>query len=657
MGNSCGTQPYAESMVQDYKDNITWYSDAGMYEPIVDWNVTCSQGPTDYESPMICSTIAAPQNQNCACTNAMASGYYMVDPGAPQKGIQCLPSDQGYLTSLEFDQAQYAFHLATMGRISDLCTPQLADTVWPHFYHMYDTTNGCCQVEAYISKNAEVIPPACAAALRQNNTDEIQKLYGVLNGYDFNLYNGTGGASPLNWTGGIGDQTYWTFDQLKANFGRQTIQNTVWGFNYGDPTWNHAQRQKMYREVIGDSYIDGGNGQAFIDQWAQAYVDQGIVSGGRSADDYFDPSVHAGAYNWSTDPKYEGYLPYAPPWSVGGDIWHRSTVDKNDHEYVDACYQPDVIAEIVPYVGAIIAGGFAGVIVPGQMARVLGAGTVATAAYFEVTGAYGFGALGGWDPTIATPYSKAAIILSMGAPATIWVSLNEIGLIPQRFDTQLVLMGGTVAAAGFGYVLLFPILEPLLQFSGQTLAVLTAPIAAVSAFVQWITSGCAKGWNPFKSPVDCRCADANNKPDMSEALVGVAFGTTEQQYDLRLDCMHKATTTGSWGTDPYDIGACDPSSGWMSTPAACVSAGEWAYQKWPTEIDSICKPMWNEVSHCVDATNPSMLPAQDVDKICATQFGEYARAGGVMRPSATVMWGQVGHCYDFRLPITEQQLN
>jgi len=163
--------------------------------------------------------------------------------------------------------------------------------------------------------------------------------------------------------------------------------------------------------------------------------------------------------------------------------------------------------------------------------------------------------------------------------------------------------------------------------------------------------------------------------DVDWAVTGMGAGTkyiliwSRIQADppaaIYTDCMDIATISGTGdasGTFTYDMTLVGPSNGdvvefiitvdmtacagvpsipvdtdapmgdvTVDNPFACYTAATWAYRApaVPSRVrtDKQEIDMWNQVSHCLDAGNPSFLPPQtDADRACQRQFGEQFRA-------------------------------
>jgi hypothetical protein len=577
-------------------------------------------------------------------------------------------------------------HQTTWSRIQDLCggvkvkndagaEVALEEVLWPEFYHFYNMDIGKCQVDNFLAKYPET-PVAAQTALKNNFADDVQAQFGLLNGYDWpnskltlNYQAGDGSAAftttadplfilgfaniQMEWTSADGKQGSDVFEGLKAAYRRLPLQDTDFVSGYfGNPFWTDAEWQQAFRLALG---VDcGGAGVAnnsqlstpadWFDVWAQNYINAGLAGGGGSADHYFDPKLHAGEQNPYSDPDYGGNLPYQIPFEyVGGNMIHRVTLDPTAHGYDNKCDSKDITEKYLPVLGGFVLGGVTAMIVPGEFAKVGAFGLGAYTGYEVISSVYGRTALW-WQGTVYQNAGEknAALAISVGFAPLCIAGLFELGLAPAQLSTGASKISVIAMVGAMGYYILYPGVSTILVDGGDFLEMLLAPVSVVTGVIHWMDDGCAGHqihWNTV-----CKCEQSNAKPLMTDALLQDLNGVTEKQLELRTECMEAALTTGVWGTDPYFMGECS-SNGWMSTPTACLSAGEWAYDKWPQELDALATPMKNQMLPCLDPENPSMLPPTEADKPCL-KYGKYARMGG-----ATLnRMGSEKTCYDYRAP-------
>jgi hypothetical protein len=622
---------------------------------------TCMSQDKGGDNPMIpCPTDSSSQTMmNCGCA---AGDFYLWDFSDLSIGPQCKwwadATSAGELVTT--DAVAYSItmmHQTTWERLIDLCNgdPKLAEAIWPEFYHLYSTKVGRDQVEQFLKENPTT-PPAAAEAIRDNANPLTQSLYCLLNGYDWNRSQNkyesftsgsyyTASAMELVWMGYKMKDVYFRLPIGDTNFA------DGW---YGDPFWSLAERQDNYRRAIGSPAGTGtiANGKDFVDQWAQAYVNLGLVGPGQSADNYFDPAAHVGTKNWTNDPNYTGNLPKKLPLDqIGEEYIHRETTDPTGHGYVTQCGTADITEKLLPIIGGAVGGAVTAMIVPGEIAKIA-AFVVGSYSCYEIIGAvYGSRALANWDTTLRGQGEKnAAVALTTGLPLAILIGVSEMGWLPVQFSSTVAQIGLVSVVVGSSYFLLEPTLEELLVSGGEAAEILLSPVSVATGVIHWFMDGCAKQQVHFD--LKCYCQNSNDKPALSDALVIDLYGATGEQAKLRTKCMHAAMTQGTWGTDPYYMGTCDD-NGWMSTPMACVSAGEFAYTLWDKSLKDLAIPMWGEIQHCLDPINPSMLPPQDKtsandDGPCVAKYGQYARVASGNYSDGRP--GVAGQCYDYRAP-------
>ena len=658
----CGTTQCGDEIIADLKNHL---GPNDMYQPVVDFATHCRDGGgvSDPSSSLLCPTLPDKKSQGCSDCQNYGDSFWAVNLLNPQKGVECFMSaylykgfekvglieqEELHLTPLEWNYFLYGFHLATKQNIIDLCGPDLYEKVWPEFYHFYNNTKGKAQVDKFLSDHPET-PAACVAALKTNYTEDIQRKYGLINGWD--LRNGIEMTKDKNfWSIFTGSSVLLAVPELQATLKRLTVAETDFKNSraqYGNPFWTPSDRQHMFRLIMGDNYSADGTGEAFIDEWTKSYLEEGFITPGKSADDYFNPPEHAGMKNPYDDPDYLGQLPYLPPISTVPQLNnHRSTLDPTWSMYEDKCKtSTSVMNAILPLVAAAVAGFFGATIIPGVTSKAMAAVTLGGSAYLEAKAVFGIEALQAWDKDDDSKKMASAVVLSVGAPVTIFQAACDINLIPLNLLSPKFYYVGLGLSAGVGYFVVYPIVEPILVYGGDVLALLMAWMDVLTGLIDFFASDC-----PQRVSSQCYCEDANSKPGLAAAIVVDLYGTTGKQASLRRDCMLAATTSGKWGSDPFHMGTCN--NGVMSTPLACIGAGEWAYGK----LDSSAQPLRDEISHCLDAANPSFLPPLKEDSVCVSTYGKYARTGGLTVGNVTRS-GLINTCYDFRAPLGQQRLD
>ena len=596
-----------------------------MSDPVYDFYYQCLHAPYNPEVGLVCFN-------NVSYNKTFGLGNYQdVRYVGPQQH-----------SPLVYNLLVVAFFVSTRQRLIDLCGADKWEDTWPQFYHLYNSVNGKAQVEAFIDamhKAGRDLPPACIAALKANYTDDIQKRYGLINvpdvttmsgidwGCNEDVGNGNFSGPMCNPSSVVYGPDYF----LSLNFNDSA---PYWNADkqFGNPLWSHKDRQLAMMQIIGK---DWNTGKSFVDQWVQAYVDIGFLDPGKSPVDWIDPAQQPGKPNPFTDPDYIGNLPYKPPYNIpGNEPWHLATADPTGYGYVNPCTTKPELDKLMPVVAFVAGAAIAAIGVPGHYAKLMGAATLGVSASAFVGGTLG------WSALTADNSGKevAANVISAGAPATLMMSLLESGFLPDVLTTQGSSIVLLIGAAGVGYATLIPIVKPVLLVSGDVITFATAPIAFLEGAVSYLFGGCAAHQITFHYVCDCEAAA--NKPLMQDALLGPIYGCTEQQLALRKQALQARMMTGTWGPDPVAIGSCD-SQGHMDNILACVSAGEWAYQNWPSDFDATAKQAWAEIADVFDPDNPSFLPPKPTDMECVRQAGKYFRSVD-------------GKCVDTRAPLGMQ---
>lgn len=613
-----------------------WGHDAG--RAMYDFQVKCNTGLVDPTSGLICESSI--QNApSCPVANS-----YLIDPEHPEKGYDCHYVTTGFMDATQYNVFAYWFYKLTKKRIEALCGAENFDEVWPFFYKFTTSTKGKESVEGLIAKHLQDGKPlsaACIAALRNNFTDEVQQLYGLLNENDNSTvpwgfwYNPSDRScnGPYSWippSQKISSVT--PFDGIIVNnwdpedptlinffFKKKTLTQTNWekGF-WGNPFWDRNQKLQMLYQIF-DQGKQGLDLTNFLDEWAKAYLDEGLipVNPGQSAGDYLYPQQHAGEISWIDDPNYSGNLPRLAQYANGSEPWHIVTTDSKQYGYHNPCLDKPFLDRILPFAIGGVAGGMGSMFFPGDTAKVIAAGTLGASGYYLTQGTLGWTAVTNWNDIDSDQKWKASMIFSLGMPAAVVESLTSIQLLKLNEGERVIAVAASVVG---GYFILFPIVNPILQVGGTITRILQAPFAFIEAGLTWLFDGCAS--HEIFTNVTCLCEDANQKPLLAQALVRDIYGTTGKQQEMRMTCMREAMTSNDWGSDPIAIGTCD-GNGHMNDPTDCLSAGEWAYGRWPSSIAQQAQQKWNQIKHCVEETNPSFLPPRDVDKQCLSYGPRY----------------------------------
>lgn len=590
---------------------------------------------------------------------------YLIDPKNPEAGLQCIsgtPTNDFFSNGLYFgdqdgwtvdmwNSIQWYYYKMARMRIEALYNADPGinfDDIWPAFYWLYDSAVGKQNVDQLISsyeKKGKPLPQALVDALKTNYNPVAQTYYCILNQNDFStVYAQADCPAPAStnkpcWFGAPGDfGTCWylppniayTDAQLAAGmqyfkklpiFASDFTKSKL----YGNPFWSKDQYLKALEAVL-KIEVDGSN---FLQAWAQAFVDQGLLQGGGTATGYLGGDQGPGESNWTDDPDYQGNLPKLAYYAEGQEPWHKSTVESNNtFQYKNPCLSKPFLEKIIPIVGGMVAGGFGGMFVPGNMSKAIAAGTFGGATYVYLQGVVGIDAI--YDVNHIDEYKKtlASYILSIGLPATLWEFAFEEHIIPKELETNAGNLLGLSAAAIAGYFLLEPFLAPQLGLSGSIFEWIGAPIAFLDSAITYLANGCDA--HEYHSSILCTCDQANDKKALAEALAGPIYGCTDEQLTLRTQCLNDAFLANSWGPNPTSVGECNIQTGFMTDPTDCLSAGEWAYGRWQTlfthepAMAALATQKWNDCKHCVQIDNPSFMPPRDVDKPCS-KYGPHFR--------------------------------
>lgn len=567
------------------------------------------------------------------------------------------PSNITSLSAQDWNFATFANYEATRQRIIGLCGEANYNDVWPHFYHPYNTDAGKPQVDAFLKNHANV-PQACKSFLTQDYDDAKFAPYQLMNAPDLTNYqimNVTFGGGWAPDEANIYDARV-PWDDLSSFFpSNLTIPDSPftdipWGF----PLDNKSQRDENYNSIIGKD----SDGNSFMDDWMQAYNQKGMLnwSAGKNAWAYADPDGGPGQLNWSNDPDFAGNLPLKANYLPGEEPWHRETRDANSYGYTDnPCFDKPFLDRVIPPIAGVVGGGLAAMFVPGSGSKVLAGATIGSAVYLQLDQFFGLQAVSNWISGNIPESHLAGLILSIGLPATFWQMLFDLNLEPAKFDTNTFYFGGMIVVAGVGYLLLYPLLSKSLSVTGGLFAMLMRPFFAIENLLTYLFNGCYA--HTHYSKVTCMCEQANTKPLMAQAMVKDIYGCTGNQESLRMLSMHAAMVNGTWGPDPVNMGTCTQSNGHMSTPIACISAGEFAYGDWDASLNPTAQNMWNEIYHCVDQNNRSLLPPAATDAPCVKKYGLYARKGdGIKTPYYDYVEGNDNSCYDYRAPLGMQKM-
>lgn len=522
-----------------------------------------------------------------------------------------------YFTYHQWNVAIMSAYMVVVLRLEDLWPGHSAE-LWPYFYYIYTTDYGKLLVDSYIDSNADM-PSACAAALRSNDQDQTQRLYGLLNMPDmWSIFQAWDWAVELLGTVNPAQAR----ERLKAEIMMHTIAETGAFDRLGHPLWTPAQRKVAYEQLLfpanaarpnWDDTLMKNYWQFYLNyQWFHVPDPTKPPSSTNPPTPVQDPSMQAGKPNPYDIAGYRGMLPYAPKPKLAHQRIGGSGDTKDPNAKPVCVPHKGLLEETIPVIGAVIGGAVGLIFMPGRISKVSAAVTLGGFGFFYLSNAYGWDAFQAWYYGTDTSGGTAAQILSVGAPVTGITFLYDLELVPEALD-----IGEVWVAAGagvLGYVMLFPILSPVLSITGSLSTVLTAPIAFLERVVEAFTSGCVEAMVSG----DCLCENASVKDKLAESILVDIYGVTDDQLTMRRACMRHQMTLGDWGSDPQHIGTCDPTTHNQTNPMACLPSTEYTdYNMDPK--NTLAWGMYQQIKPCLDPDNPVFLPARDVDKQCASQ--------------------------------------
>lgn len=552
-------------------------------------------------------TMQCPKDWDCTLP-----GFWRYLPSGPV----WQPTSQLSMTNHEWNVAIMSSYMCVVLRLEDLWSQHSAE-LWPYFYYMYDTSYGKLLVESFIDANPG-IPADCVAALRQNYTDDMQRKYGLLNQPDLASV-----AWAWDWTLEL---RAWldpiaARNTLKNELRMHTIAETSAFARLGHPLWTPTQRKTAYEQLLFPINGPGKWDDTVLKDYWQFYLQYGWFhvpdptkppSSTNPPTPVEDPSATAGKKNPYDVAGYRGMLPYAPEPKLAHQRIGGSGDTKDPNAKSVCVPHKGALEEAIPTIGAVIGGAIGVIFMPGRISKISAAVTLGGFGFFYLSNAYGWDAFQAWYYGTNTAGGTAAQILSVGAPVTGVTFLYDLELVPEALD-----IGEVWAAAGagvLGYVILFPIISPVLSITGSLSTVLTAPIAFLERVVEAFTSGCVEAMVSG----DCLCENASVKDKLAESILVDIYGVTDDQLTMRRACMRHQMTLGDWGSDPLHIGSCDPTTHNQTNPLACLPSTEYTdYNMDPK--NTMAWGMYQEIKPCLDPDNPVFLPARDIDKQCASR--------------------------------------
>lgn len=533
--------------------------------------------------------------------------YWGKDTGVPYSGERepCCFFHQG-LTGATYSYGAYnemiiLNYQAMRDRMKSLMQidDDMLDQIWFAFYWPYESDLGQQLIDNLI---AQLNPGMFAESYLKHPRDEwIQTHFCLLN-------------EPL--MGGIQWDNTWT-----GNLGlTKPTQGSDWKHVWGDPLWTQNERDFATRQIFPD-----WDGENFLDHWLRIQIDSGQAPDNTTYEKWFGPKIHPGAINPADGVTgYSGNLPFAPPFLHPElEPWHPPVTDPNAEGYKDPCVTKTLLETYVPIAAGAVGAVLGATIVPGDLASASAAVTLGGAAYSVVSSTYGFDA---WkrqniSGVYSNPADMAPLFLGVGGPVTAGLFLDHLDAMPDSLKNQTALIVA-ISGAG-GYLLLTPFLDKTMKIGDAIATELLTPITLIDKGITTLFNGCFI--NRITTIGECRCSDAIQKPATINAMLVNILGTTGDQTEMRSACLSAAMDGGLWGDDPNQVGMCRD-NGTQSNPAACIQPGAWIYKNFG--IDPLAQGMYDQISHCIDANNPSFLPPRDIDAPCAKYGDEFRFVDG-----------------------------
>ena len=560
------------------------------------------------------------------------------------------------ITRWEWNIYVMSCYVATLMRL-DALWPGHADDIWIYFYYPYDTLYGRILVDQFIYDNPGA-PADLIDALTHNHVDYIQRMYGILNMPDLNgakLYYDTfgmscnvpfqpgygvttfssgfcaGGGNATGWhqnlNGGKGgyitpDTDYWNFWPLMNKM--HNIAETSAFNRLGNPVWTPKQRMEAYNKLLSPRMVQESE---FKDRYLKGYWDFYLANGwfqpGKTPTDpptvTPPPNETRGLPNPTHDPAYKGDLPNAPkPVLPDQRLWHPD--EHNPNAPAQCVQRKGTLEKVLPIAAGVIGGVLGSMLMPGPGSRLSGGLTLGGFGYFYMSNTYGWSAF--MDENLRQSGKISAQILSGGIGVTLALAAYDLGIVPVAIDYGRPI--DTAAAGAASYVVLEPILSPILTAAGNLATFLTLPIAFLERFIDAVDQGCVKSYLHG----DCLCEDAAMKSKLAVDILRDIYGVTDEQLTLRTKCMRNQMMQGMWGADPEEIGVCDPVYKTMDNPAACLDAAVWTSYNIPPGED-LTLGMFALISPCLDPGNAVFMPPRPEDTPCTAKGPHFRMIDGV----------------------------
>ncbi len=561
--------------------------------------------------------------------------------------------------------------------IENDCGQGTFDTIWPLFYADYNTVDGKAQIEAYIQKTPNLSALGATVLRECSSNENMQRQYQFMNQASrpiietFDLY-------QLTWDGAHGsgqlvsDNTptvtqpgthalhagYYWHDYVSPLFPatdeyRQPYAATAPGRAY-------MNNKATYAETLANQAWQVAAGWHFaIDPNSGEWCDPGFVGNPywdgptrdkmvQKAFGFMPKSPYKGNQKPPvTAPGYAGDLPsYQFAFDPGNPLVNSKFVSGGAAtRYQDPCAAESPLTEFLPAIVGIVAFVAPMAVFPRVSGTFALSSVLGFTAYSMVKQTYGLAGLGKLMNEDFTDTDRAGAVLAFGAPAALVLIVIQSAPPSWGFQVDneiLVAVGAGVVSEYF----LGGIAKLSLRVGGGIFSAISSPLDGITTFLTHLFNGCAGEW--FASKNDCLCKDAEaagaNKTFMKNQWLDTYYAVTGDQRRLRNTCLALEMSRGPWAsTDPNDPDAISRCNGQvMDNRWACLSAGGWCYG--PENFHGVPdrppgeKEMWDQIYHCLDPDNPSMLPPTAADAPCK-QYGEHFRMDPVS-----------GSCKNFIMP-------
>lgn len=546
------------------------------------------------------------------------------------------PWQGGTITFWQWNVMVMGCYVSTLVRI-DRLWPGHADEVWIYFYYLYNTEYGRILVDQFIyDKNP---PQPLIDALKNNFNPDYQRLYGILNmpdlnsalhyyeGYKFGcdawaLANGDC-ANMLDAALGTASYSSTGYDLNREGFFMHTIQDTGAFNRFGNPTWTPKQRKEAYDLLLSPKMIQSTAARnGYLKGYWDFYIGAGWFDPGNGNGPPHvvpPPDETRGKANPITDPAYQGNLPYAPaPVLPDQRLWHPDLTNPNATKQCIPHKGP--IEKLVPIVGGVVGFVVGSIFMPGEASRLSGGVTLGSFGFFYLGNVYGWDAF--QSAQWGVPQGRlASQILSGGLGITAALALYDLNLVPEVIDFGEAPV--SLAVGAVSYTLLNPILDPVLSKVGSLANKLTLPLAILERAIGAFSDGCVDSYLRG----DCLCSYAEMKSKLAPSILEDIYGVTGQQLVMRNKCMRTQMMQGMWGTDPEQIGTCDPVYHFQTNPAACLDSAVWTDENIPKDED-LTRGMFELIYPCLQADNPVFMPPRSIDAPCASQGPHFRMING-----------------------------